>query len=109
MVAIVSKEGAVRASDEELGKLTATYTALRGERPLDTADAAQARVVSFGTDDRGAASIERRGDSWVATAGTVHGPRPLLGAKLEELDGQFSLVGYDADARRSSSLRIRSG
>ena len=29
MVAIVSKEGAVRASDEELGKLTATYTALR--------------------------------------------------------------------------------
>ena len=99
IVAIVSKEGAARASDEEMGELTAAYTALRGERPLDTADAAQARVVSFGTDDWGAASIERRGDSWLATAGPVHGPRPLLGAKLEELDGQFSLVGYDAERK----------
>ena len=97
LVGIVSSEGSALALDEETRELARSYTALRGEQPLETADTPQARVVVFGTDDRGPASIERRGDSWVATAGTVHGPRPLLDAKLEVLDGQFSLVGYDAE------------
>jgi hypothetical protein len=83
----------------EIDGLADSYRALRGTRPAARATAAdRAAVVAFGSADDAPATVLSRGRSWATGSGRVYGAGQLLDARLEDIDGAFALVRYDADA-----------
>jgi hypothetical protein len=94
LLAIISHHRDRRLGPEDLARLTATHSELRGEsRHGGTAGGAWAAVRVLDDVEPRAVGTEGEGESWVAWAGSLRGT--ALGRPLEQLDGQFSLVGLD--------------
>ncbi|MDQ4142711.1 MAG: hypothetical protein M3198_03045 [Actinomycetota bacterium] len=102
-VAVCSTAREHPVNDNEIEELVTSYVALRGDGARHEARAGDtARLVKIDNPHARHPGIERRGDSWSAVTGTAHGPSSLVGARPEELDGQFSLFAYDATEKRIS-------
>ena len=86
--------------DQEIERLASAYESVRGPGERHTASGGdQVRLVKFDLPSSGRPGIEWTGRSWGVAVGTVYPQRSLLGARLEELDGQFALLTYDADQK----------
>ncbi len=95
LVAIVAHDRARSVAESEINGLADAFESLRGVSARESVAAGDfARVVRFAAD--GASHIENDGASWVASHGLVLYPGSLIGARVEDLDGQFSLVSFNA-------------
>jgi hypothetical protein len=96
VVAIISHDRGNAVTSAELDALAATYESLRGERPHRHAAASGtwARTMVMGSDGR--PPIEEQDGSWAASIGVLVHPGTLVGSRLEELEGHFGLVSYNA-------------
>jgi hypothetical protein len=96
LVAIISTDPEIPVSPSEMTDLANTYAALRGEGRRETAhagSAAQVAVIVPATGGEGA--VVRDGSSWCAVVGRPYATGMLLGARPEDLDGQFALISHD--------------
>jgi hypothetical protein len=97
MVAIIAHDRHDVVGVEEIDALATDYERVRGTASRHCAAAGSfARLVKF--DGRHAAQpgIEQADGSWAAATGLVYPRTSLLGLPVHELDGQFSLIAYDA-------------
>ena len=91
----------VEASEVELREFVAAYEALRGAERVEycpPSDGFRAAVIAA-EGWRQSALWESDG-SWTAFAGVLYGVSPSPGARLEEADGHFGLISFDAGRRR---------
>lgn len=98
-IAMIAHQRDQRVSEADIQPLADAYQALRGPATRHTAQAGSfARLVTFDTASAVQPGILRAGDSWAAAAGLVYGRGTLLDTPLAQLDGQFGLIRYDAEA-----------
>ena len=99
-IAIIADRPERSVADGALARFVDSYTAIRGRAGASERVSAggRARACVFARPDQGVSSLERRGDSWALCAGVAYHSRPLVQARLDELDGQFALLRYDAEA-----------
>jgi asparagine synthetase B (glutamine-hydrolysing) len=105
IVGVVCGDSSASALKADVAGLVGAYESLRGpadHHELSAGD--RGRFVLLDTDASNAKHLSR-GPSWLAFSGVVYHPRSALGAPIEELDGQFALVAYDAD---EDEIRIAS-
>jgi hypothetical protein len=106
IVGVVSGDSSASTLEADVRGLVDAYESLRGpaahQHELTAGE--RGRVVVLDSDAANAGHVSD-GDSWVAFSGVVYHPRSLLGAPVEELDGQFALVGYEGD---EDEIRIAS-
>jgi hypothetical protein len=97
LVAIISHRLDVPATEAEVDLLASAYESVRGGgRRHRVAGGDHVQVIRFenqGADEAGGAA---QASTWAIASGVVHSPRPLTDTRLDELDGQFALVSYDA-------------
>jgi asparagine synthetase B (glutamine-hydrolysing) len=97
IVAIIARDRSDPVQEEEIEALARTYESLRGTTGQHGASAGRyARVIVLGTRENGRPEIERAGDSWAASIGTVHHDGPLPGTRPDDLEGHFGLISHDA-------------
>ncbi len=95
LVAVISHDRERPVAETEMTGLAGAFESLRGVSVQESVAAGHfARVVRFAAD--GASHIESDGASWVASHGLVLHDGSLIGAEAEDLDGQFSLVSFNA-------------
>ena len=87
--------------DHEVRQLADVYASIRPSisRAVAFADGLAA-VVKLDAASAQGSSIERTGSSWAVSTGFVLCDSPLTFAPVEDLDGQFSMVRYNAEAHR---------
>jgi asparagine synthetase B (glutamine-hydrolysing) len=97
-VAIVSHDRSRPLEDDELARLVATYERLRGTAPRrELAAGAWSRVVAW-TMPAAAPTVAEQDASWALAVGVVHARDGILNTPLRELDGQFGLIRFRAEA-----------
>jgi hypothetical protein len=87
------------APTDEIDTLAKAYTDLRGpalEQRLSAAGRVDA--IRFESWPSRHPAVERRSDSWALAVGAIHHDQPLLSSRLEDLEGQFALLIYDAQS-----------
>lgn len=100
-VAIIAHDRARPVAEATIEQFAATYEALRGCGTRHTAAAgAYARVIKIDTPAAAQPGIARDGASWTAAAGVVHHCGELADQPIEQLDGQFGLISYDAQTEQ---------
>jgi hypothetical protein len=95
----MSGDSSGSALEADVRGLVEAYESVRGPaiHHHELSAGERARVVVLDTDAENAGHLSE-GASWLAFSGVVQHPRLTVGAPAEELDGQFALVAYDADA-----------
>ncbi|HYT80398.1 MAG TPA: hypothetical protein VEQ37_14325 [Actinomycetota bacterium] len=97
LVAIISERSDTPATAAEADLLASAYESFRGGgRRHRAAGGEQVQVIGFESQGAAESGMVENGSSWAMASGVVHAPRPLTDAGLDELDGQFALVSYDA-------------
>jgi hypothetical protein len=107
LIAVLGQPPGGRSAAEELRALVRCYRLLRGQQlrceELTAGPLGVAALLLRA--DGGGGRLERRGDSWAAQVGRVHG---AAGAALERapqaLDGQFALIRYEQGTGRLELL-----
>lgn len=98
-VAIIAHDRTRPIAETAIHDFAAVYETLRGRGTRHTASAGDyARVIKIETAVAAQPGIARSGDRWTIATGVVHHPGCLSDASLEQLDGQFGLIAYDAQA-----------
>jgi asparagine synthetase B (glutamine-hydrolysing) len=98
-VAIIAHRRSTLVAEDEMTALADVYETLRGPAARHSAQAGQhARLIAFDTPSAIHPGILRDGASWAAADGLVHAPSGLIRTPLDQLDGMFALVRYDAQA-----------
>lgn len=96
-VAIIAHNRAHVVEQTAIDDFAAIYESLRGPGTRHQASAGSyARVVKIDTPAASQPGISTHGAAWSAVAGSVYHSGALADQPLEQLDGQFSLIGYDA-------------
>lgn len=103
-IAIVADQPGRAVPGGELARFVDAYVAIRGGGSANARVTGGDRVSAcvFSRPDEDATCVERRGDSWALSAGVPYHSRPLVEARLDELDGQFALLRYDAETKTSA-------
>jgi hypothetical protein len=97
MVAVIAHDRREVIDETEIEALADLYESLRGYGRRHAASAGSfARLIKFDSPSVDRQGIERAGDNWVAATGVVYPRGSLLGIDPCDLDGQFTLVCYDA-------------
>jgi hypothetical protein len=98
IVAIVAR-GDASVAMEDMERLAETYESLRGEpQQHSLAGGNRVRLVRFaGRAERPEAGVETEDGSWAAFVGRPRHRVSLLRDQLDEIDGAFALVRYDAE------------
>jgi hypothetical protein len=99
LVAIVSRDAIAPVTDSDIAEFARTYESVRGVGTKQAADAGDTARVTLICSAGGLAGFERAGSSWAAFVGRPYCDGPLARARLEDVDGQFALVSYDAEKR----------
>jgi hypothetical protein len=98
IVAIIALDRNRSVTETEIADFAAAYETLRGPGTRHHAAADYyARVINITDADH--PGIETVNSSWVVSHGVAHFHGPLLGAPLDQLDGQFCLISYEASTR----------
>jgi hypothetical protein len=101
-IAIIANRHDRSVSEADVDAFVRAYVALRG----GTGEAAQAgdrvRAFAFVNAEASGPAIDRRGDSWALSAGTLHHSGSRLDADLDEVEGQFALLRHDAETKIST-------
>lgn len=96
LIAVVGNDGSEGLAESDLDGLASEYEALRGGGERHVAVGGRrvvaAKMVATGTPT----DIERSGASWAVAVGVFYPTGPLA-TRVEDSDGQFALVAYDAD------------
>jgi hypothetical protein len=97
VVGIISHDRSRAVAQEEIDSLARAYESFRGPAHRHRAEAGSyARFVKFDFDWADRPGIETSDLGWAASTGVVHYPGSLVRARVEDIDGQFGLVSYDA-------------
>jgi hypothetical protein len=95
-VAVIATGDGAPVSVQELEALAADYELLRGSQERSLRGGDRIRAVLFGADGQPPAALPTK-PSWSLCAGRMHlDGTSTSGTPLEQADGQFALVGYDA-------------
>jgi hypothetical protein len=98
-VAIISHDPAGPVGEDDLTALVGDYRRLRGAGEIRTesvGDWARAAAIDGGVP----LQVERDEDSWCLVLGQMYAERPLLTARLEDLDGQFAAMRFTPEQGR---------
>src|SRR5881396_3737315 len=99
IVGIISHDRRRAVAKEEIDGLAGAYESFRAPAQRHPAEAgAYARFVKFDSEWTSRPGIEASDSGWAASTGVVHYPGSLIQARVEDLEGQFGLVSYDASA-----------
>ena len=99
LVAIVSRDPSRSpVTESQFAELTRAYEAVRGAGTHETAEAGPFARLAAITSGSGRAHVEREESSWAAFVGRPYYGETIRGTALEDLDGQFALIAYDAKA-----------
>lgn len=95
-VAIVGEDGGGPVLDEEIAALVRNYQHLRGSGTVTTQSAGTwARAATV--EDELPVTLDRDGDSWCLSVGSMYAPGSRCSAPPAALDGQFAAVRYAAE------------
>jgi hypothetical protein len=101
-VAILANQPDGSVSEAEINAFAHTYVALRGGVSEFAQAGDHVRTVTFANREDAGPAIHRRGRSWAVSAGTPHHRGSLLDTDLDDIEGQFALLRYDADTNTST-------
>ncbi len=103
-IAIVADRPERAVPEGELARFVDAYVAVRGDGSANgrVNGGHRVRACVFSRPDEGAKCLERQGKSWALTAGVPYHSRPLVETRLDELDGHFALLRYDAETKTAA-------
>jgi glutamine amidotransferase-like protein len=97
LVAIISNRPDLPATATEVDALASAYESVRGVgRRYPVAGGDRVQVIRFENTRVDEAGGAVKASTWAIASGAVHSPHTLTEASLDQLDGQFALVSYDA-------------
>lgn len=101
-VAIIANQPDASVSQAEIDAFAQAYLAVRGGVSESAQAGDHVRTVAFANRDEAGPSIHRRENSWAVSAGALHHRGSLLDTDLDDIEGQFALLRYDAHTNIST-------
>jgi hypothetical protein len=98
LVAIVAHDRRTVVDVDDVERLATSYERLRGPASRHRASAGEhARVIGLGLNSESAQEAHAHISSWAFTAGAAHNTLGEQPPRLEDLEGQFAWISYDAE------------